>query len=675
MIWYFLLTLLLVVYFEISGQLVLNLLNFDRYDLAFPFGLMSILAFLFLTTGAFTFSNCSFWLVMALCALYVLITIFLFIKNRKNIKWKFSIFAWILLLVIVFIMLFYAYNTTLGETSGFDSTYYLNFISTNIGKKSLNTTDFFYGGYTSGQSAQYTFQSYYYFASCIVFLFVRILSHITIVNNYSAIIWVFQILFNFFLGSIIINSIKLLSKNKKLLSVTFAFIFVFFYGKLYWNNVYGFYGNSFRTIAMAYSIMIAYELFNKDTQKNWILFSICLLATCAFSSSGVFSIIFLLFGMYFVLVDSSDHMFKYYALILFVPLMDLICVVLSLKILYSFIISLIISVLLFYLNNYLVKLSRLKFTKKIIFSFFFILTIALSLMVTKNPFDFRAFTNNHSEVADMTINYFHNYGFLAKSEKIYRMLIWLLLGYVSIFENKNKLIKAFIIIFVIFFSPFNCPIIYKFNIVYHRALDIIINPFTVLLYLSMFYNKINHKYVYSGTMTILLILFITGTDFINPNYYHESFIPGDNYNNIMKMSNDEFDVLNRLREEVKYVDKMSYIVSTNLFTESIIPDARFIYGRLLLINPKWSNAEKQVYSIFYPPAYLGDVCKEIEADYDNVGLYLSEANIDFLIVDKSKEYYNKNENNWQYLIYKVAECGYGYSIYSNDNYELFKFGD
>lgn len=675
MIWYFLLTLLLVVYFEISGQLVLHALKFDRYELAFPFGLMSILAFLFLTTGAFTFSNCSFWLVMALCVVYVLITIFLFIKNRKNIKWNFSIFAWIMLLMIVFIMLFYAYNTTLGETSGFDSTYYLNFISTNIGKKNLNTTDFFYGGYTSGQSAQYTFQSYYYFASCVVFLFVRILSHITIVNNYSAIIWVFQILFNFFLGSIIINSIKLLSKNNKLLSITFAFIFVFFYGKLYWNNVYGFYGNSFRTIAMAYSIMIAYEIFNKDTQRDWILFSICLLATCAFSSSGVFSIVFLLFGLYFVLVETCDQLFKYYAFILFVPFMDLICVVLSLKILYSFIISLIICVLLFCLNNYLVKLSRLKFTKKIIFSIFFILTLALSLMVTKNPFDFSAFTNNHSEVADMTINYFHNYGLLAKSEKIYRTLIWLLLGYVSIFENKNKLIKTFIIVFAIFFSPFNCPIIYKFNIVYHRALDIIVNPYTVLLYLSMFYNRVKNRYVYTGTMFLLFVLFVARTDFINPNYYHESFIPGDNYNNIMKMSNDEFDVLYQLKEEVNYLDKTSYIVSTNLFTESIIPDARFIYGRLLLINPEWSNAEKQVYSIFYPPAYLGDVCKEIKADYDNVGIYLSEANIDFLIVDKNQEYYNENENNWQYLIYKVAECGYGYSIYSNDNYELFKFGD
>ena len=91
------------------------------------------------------------------------------------------------------------------------------------------------------------------------------------------------------------------------------------------------------------------------------------------------------------------------------------------------------------------------------------------------------------------------------------------------------------------------------------------------------------------------------------------------------------------------------------------------------MNSKWTEAEKQVYAIFYPPNYLGEGCKDVDPDYDNVAKYIKEAGIDYIVMDKKLEYYNKNTDSWKYLIYTIAECGYGYSIYSNDSYELFCF--
>ncbi len=673
MIYYFLVALLLVGYFEVTGKLFLGLINFNKVKLAFPFGLMLFMAFAYISTSILTYSNCSFWLIFSIYALYFIISILAIIKYRKKIEWKISIFDWILVLFFVFVMIYYSYNTALGDSSGFDTTFYLNLISTNIKANHMNTTNLYYGGYVSGQTIQYIFQSYYYFASCFTFIAVKILSYVTEVNNYSVIIWIFQILFNFYFASIVINSAEYICKEKKYLKYVFVFIFLFYIGKIYWNNVFGFYGNTYRPIAIAYSIIALYELINKDTKENWTLFSICLWSACAFSSTGVFTIVFLLFGSFFVLVKTNKMMFKWYALILFVPLINLACAVTGMQLMFASIGSLIICTALYLLNNNLISLFNKKYILLTVFIVSFLITFLLSYKITGDIFNFRAFFDNHSEKADMTFNYFTFYGFLGKNESSYRMLILFLLGYSLIFEHNNKLIKIFVIIFFVFFSPFNCTIMNTLNVVYYRALDIIVNPFNVLLFSSMLYDRLNNKYFYYTTLTILLLMFVKNTNFKSPLYYHEKFMPSDDYNPIMKMSNDEFDVLNKLKNELDYSGEEKYIVSTNLYTESVIPNCRYLYGRELLLNKEWSNAEKQVYAMFYPPNYLGERCKEVKADYKNIAKYLKESKVDYLVLDKSLDYYNEDTKEWEYLIYAVSECGYGYSIYSNDSYELFCF--
>lgn len=673
MIYYFMLALLLVIYFEVTGKLFLSLTNFDKSKIAFPFGLMLFMAFAYLTTSILTYSNCSFWLIFGIYTLYFIASILLLIKYRIKIDWKISIADWLLVLIFVLVMIYYSYKTALGDSSGFDNTYYLNLISTNIKANHMNTTSLYYGGYVNGQSTQYTFQSYYYFASCFTYIAVKLLSYVTVVNNYSVIIWIFQILFNFYFASIVINSIEYVCKEKKYLKYVFIFIFLFYVGKIYWNNVFGFYGNTYRQIAIAYSVMILYELLNNDTKENWILFSICLWSACAFSSTGVFTIVFLLFGSFFVLVKTHKRMFKWYALILFVPLINLICVTIRMPLILVIIAALGLCVLIYILNVFLVNNFNKKNILLVLFIASFLITFLLSFNVTGNIFNFRAFFDNYSEKADMTFSYFTFYEFLGKNELAYRLLVLFLLGYSVIFEHKNNLIRIFIIIFLVIFSPFNCTIINSLNVVYYRALDIIVNPFTILLFSNMFFERFDNKYIYCFYLTFLLLIFVKNTNFTTPLYFHSKFVPSNNYNPIMKMSNDEFDVINNLKEELEYLDEEKYIVTTNLYTESIIPNCRYIYSREFLINEEWSNAERQIYAMFYPPNYLGERCKEIETDYENIAKYLEESGVDYLVLDKRLDYYDEENKQWQYLVYKVAECGYGYSIYSNDSYELFCF--
>lgn len=674
MIWYCLTALIFIAYLEITGQYILYKINKQGYfKAAFGFGFMALLAYGYLTTGILTFFDCSFYLILSIFALYFILSFIFVIRDFKKIKWHFHWQFWFLSIFFVGILLYYSYNTTLGHTSGFDSTFYLNMVSTNIGTTSLNTKSVYFGTYLKDISGQYTFQSYYYFLSCFIFIIRKALSLVMDTNNFVIMIWVFQILYDYFLFSLIYNILSKIAQKKYFLWVLIIFIYLFFYGKIYFNNVFGFYGNTYRTVAITYAIMALYDIFKKYDKNNWIIFGICIYAACAFSSSGVFTSVFLLFGMYFVLVEKMDNLFKYYSLILFMPLIDLLCVLKPDKAYIMIGGSLLLCLFIWVFNDRLIKLSRMKYTRIILVILSFLTMFILSYRVTHNLFDFSAFSSG-SEIYDMTISFFKDYLMFGYNEKIYRYLFWFIFAFAIIFENKNKLVQIYLLLFLVIFNPFCCSFLNSINVVYYRSHELLFNPFSFILFINLFFEKVNNKYVYYGCAVILLCIFIKNTDFKTPMYYHESFVPSDNYNNLMKMTNDEYDIVEKIQEEASYRGISSpYIISNNLFTQAIIPSGRYIYGRVLNVNKNWSTAEKQLYAIFYPGTYDNNV--GVKPDYDNMAKYIKEAGIDYIVVDKSQEIYDEDSDSYGYFIYKVAECGIGYSIYSNDSYELFYYGD
>lgn len=675
MVWHVLMAVILAVYFEITGQYILYKLNRNTFPIAMGIGLMTMMSYCYITTSIISFKWGSATLTYGIYVIYILLSLVFVVKDIKKVNWHFDYKNWIIALIFVGVMLYYAWNTTLGDLDGFDSVYYLNLISTNTATNELNSISMYWGGRNGWISSRYTFQSYYYFASFVTYFYTRILNKITDANNLSVIIWSFQTLYNFFYVSVLINGIERIFKGKKLFKYVILFIFLFFFGKVYFNNVFGFYGNSYNLIAISYACMFLYDIFKDYDKEDWILYGISLYGACAFSSSSLFVMIFILFGTYFVLINKEDKLFKYYAFILLFPLINLLEVLLEKNILLMIAYSLVICGVLFFANNVLVKASRLKYTKIFIIVIGFISMFYLSFKVTGNIFDFSAFIDNNSETADMTINYFINYNNSGQNEVNYRFFVLLLLAYVLIFEYKNPLIMSYIILIIIIFNPFCCAYINKINSVYYRAYDFIINPFTITLFLSLLLNRFNNKYFYYICLGVTLVVFAINVDFINPSYYNESFEPEENYNNQMKMSNDAYDAISYVKKELDYNGKSSYIVTENLLTESIIPTSRYIYGRGLMTQT-WSDAEFQVFSMFYPmDVYGNSTYEDVPADYDNMGKYIKESGIEYLIIDMNKEYYDKSTGEYGYLHYKVAECGVGFMCYSNDSYEVYYFGD
>ena len=78
--------------------------------------------------------------------------------------------------------------------------------------------------------------------------------------------------------------------------------------------------------------------------------------------------------------------------------------------------------------------------------------------------------------------------------------------------------------------------------------------------------------------------------------------------------------------------------------------------------------------MFYPSMYYGDESQPENADYDNMCLYIKKSNIDYIVQDKNKDYYDKNRDVWYSMVYKINECGV-YPFYENDDYALYYFGE
>lgn len=670
---YFILPLFLLVYFELLGKSVLSIFkNKKSYSFAFPIGYAFTLAVCYLFTSILTATNCSFYLLLGIFILFFIASLFFIFKKREHFKNNYNIYDLVLLVLISAVLLFFSFKTSLGDLDGFDSTFYLNYVSGNIGLNELNSKSVYFGTYGHTISTLYSFQSFYYFASAVLFIFGKLLAVFKIEFYYAAgFIWCFQLLFYFVFASLCVETLEKFFPKKYIIHISILMLMVFGYGKIYYNSVFGFYGNSLRTLFVSYAIYHLISYLNEDDKISFFISSIFLLASCAASSTSTFSFLFIFFALFFIDIDKNDNLFKEYSIIILMPLIDLLSV-LSKKVNLAIVISLIIVFVLWFLNDSLVSILRKYKLKWAILFLSILIMFTLSYLVTGNIFDFNAFLNNNSEIYDMTLNYFRLYNGYA-IVKLYKIVSVVALAIYLLVGRKEKYAQIIIVLILVFFNPFCCSFLNKVNVVYYRAYELILNPFTVIYFTYTIYKKINNELFYYLSSFILIIAISMSTDFVTPLYWHYSFIPSDNYNQLYKMANDEFDVIKKLDEEIQYygIDSPK-IITPNILTQSYLPNGYYIFGREKMKNENWTDSEKQLYKIFYPVLYWGDPAQPQNPDYDHMCEYIEDAGIDFIVQDKKVEYYDEEQNIWYPLSYKIDECG-NYAFYENDSYAIYKY--
>ncbi len=669
---YFLISALLIVYLEFLGQSLYSLIGKKRAGFSFGAGFILVLASSYITTALLTAFDCSFYIVLIIYSLLFVLSLGLMFKERKNLSIRFGLFDCIAAVIIMAILLAYSVNTTLGDLDGFDTTFYLNMITNNVGIDKLNSRNVFFGDTSYYfEMFYYSFQSYHYLASIMLYYAEKACGLFGIpFYRLPGFVWPNQILFFALTASLFVDGVKKArEKNAGLIFLGFVLI-VFYFGRLYFNSVFGFYGNSMRTliIGQACSYVIDYER-SKEKYDRYLVY-MALLAACAVSSSGVFLMFFFLFALYFLWIGEEKNLVKEYAPILLLPSINLFTIVLISR--YKGIVfGVALALLIWLFSKPLYYLGKDRSRRLAIIALMIILMAALSYLTDGKLYHYSAFVENNSQRYDMTLNYFYFSQEAVEGITYYKYIV-LIIVLLSVAMIRNSLTDVDLILIAVFFNPVCCAFLNKVDPVFYRAYDILVNPFTLVWLLNELSVLAPVKYAKAFGTTLLALYLLYFGSVEKPIYYHKSFRPSDDYNMVYKMTQSELEVIDAVKNEIDYNgDENPEIITHNKLTQSMLKEGRFIYGRENIRNNAWSKAEKELYAIFYPVIYFGDP-EQPKADYDNMCQYLQEADIRYVVQDRQIEYYDKEQNIWYSMTYVVDKCG-EYPVFENDRYVVYRF--
>ena len=659
---------LIVIYLSLLGRWVIYKLELNKLYIYFPIGFIFINAVLYLTS-ILTNYHVPFACLLAFFFIVIIVTSICIIKDFSNIDHNINVIDIISIIVICLFLTYFSINTTLGNPDGFDSTFYLNMVSQNIGVNNINTKNIFFNTLVPTDMSYYASETYYYYGGVLVFLLGKIFTIFNINYYYPTLfIWIFQLLFNLCIGSIIVEA-KYVIKNR-LVFITCLFPLLFVFGKLYYNSVFGFFGNSWINILLSYAGLFLIKYFDSPKQNIRFMIYTILFSLCGLTTSGIFVSIFFLYGLFFF-AYKEKHLLKEYSIMLILPLYNALTMERH-ELLSCIFIPFFICLFFFLLGDII---QDFLYKRKLIIPFLIIsvlITFVLSRLFSSGLFDFTGFLYSRNQSADMTLNYL-SFASDNISIVVYKIFILSSLCLSIIFNSKNKVVKYAFVLFAIFFNPFCCNFFNHYIQVYYRAYSIIINPFIIIVLVNELVSKIHNSAFMYCVCLIIMFTFAVKTDALKPIFYHYEFIPNEDYNSLYKMNNDEIDIINQIKDNVYYYkDENPYIITNNIFTLSMFPQGKYMYSRGDVVDERWSESEKRIFEIFYTPKYLGDHIV-LNPDYDNLAKYINDAKVNYVVVDKRHEIYDKDINKYTYLFLKVNEACGSSQIHENNTYVLYRF--
>lgn len=667
---YFIFPILLLMYCEILGRAFFSFVKKEQLDFSFIIGFILIIAVTYLVGWPITAFNGSFYSLLVLYGLLFIISIVFVIKQFENINWNFKWKFWLIFIVLVIFESYITLNRTLGETHGFDTLYYLNMVSFNIGNTELNSLHPHFGTYpnTDIQWITYVFQSYYYLIEVIIYVVRNAVGLIgKSFENLPALTLSFQLFLHAIFVGTSLTCIKEL-KTKRWLQVAFVFLLVFFMNNFYYNNSLGFIGNSYRMPLHAIATLYLFRYFKSKDKEDLSIFMITNLAICGMASTGTFSFVFILFGLFFYFYDKEPNLIKWYVVFLLVPIINVVVVKLGQNWLWV-IITIAMFAVVYLLNDIILNLFKNKYVR---YGFVIVILIVLYVLNVKasgKMFDISKFFDNYSENADMSWDYFE---FNDIRHWIFNFLVLVPLTYYLIKQRKEPFAIATLMMILTVFNPLFSYFMNRINWVYYRSYDTFINHFTIVYFIYYLINSINKKEIQNvlvGTTTVSCIMLGTIQTFRCDN----SFVVQDGYNSVMRIYDKELEVINNVKELIKdkEIKNPKIINSGTFYMPSFISNATYLYGKEKRFNEGVDNYD--LYLIFFPHdvdlSYDNFYPKESTVKYSKARELLKNSNYDILVLDDGIYYQDGSES--KPLRNLVEECGYEKTKYSTSAYSVY----
>lgn len=662
---------------QIYGSLLSNSLG-TNYDLNGFFGFSLIMTFLFILSYPLTTLGIGSDIYFNFALIIFVITC---IVGLTKLKQKLNKSHLIILIMLVVFYLLISLKYTLGEQMG-DNVYVFIQVIKNINTSILNNFD-----YNNGFSYDYifvnptkSFISFYHLFSFINYYIVKLsaLLHYNYIPAYVVTMWVSNLLYYIFSSQIILSIKETFNiKSKWLFGIILIFLGLYI-GSYYYNITLPHIGMTFLGLTLSTTVLILYDYFQTFNRKTLLLLFVLLYSMNGYATTGALYVMVFSFGIVTItLFKKNKDAFIQIPLFL-IPILHYSLIILQVPSigLILFIFYIIVSSIsfLFYFKP---KLSNFIFNNfKFILGFIWILLVIYSVLRIDNywikvpeffnprsGFDRVQDYFTFNTISQTLMNLFH-----------YCLIICLLL------YRKTRDIGWMLVIFLVFFiNPLLRPIVAE-NIahyeIYNRIFFTVFNTGTlgmglVALYEILMKSKCNSKtnYIISGLTIILLIPTYQQVT----TYFYPTYVPREkDYNPLYKMSNNQIEILEKMRQIVVIEEMENPLIISQIFGTAMYAPEFVVLGYNVnqqRYGPIYIGQE--LYEIFYTPAIPADDGPRLNAPVRKTCELLISQQIDFVLYDKSMSIYDKEIGDYMPIYWYIRDCGT--FVHENDRYILYRF--
>lgn len=621
--------------------------------------------------------------------LFIILSLFFIIFIAIGIlKTKIKIEHYSVLFIFAYILLFVLLSTkiTIGEQMG-DSVFYFQEASLNIHNPILQSfvqnNGIIYDQVYYYNDSYFTF---YFFFSYMDDLAVRLSQLFSLITypNYVYTMWIANGLYFGMLGLIVLNMFEYFNVKSMLLKLSLFSFLSLLIGTYYFNISLAHIGNTFLYAFLSFGFFVIYDYLQNKNIGNLILLSLISYAIISSANVGVIISFYLAFGLFVISLLYKDKNAFMMLSILFIPVIHYLFLLAPLdgtlaslpfltklsNLPLVIILLLGVSILLYKNEKWYPYLFKLSYLVMLV-----ILIGVLYLNITKvdnyweRVLEFSSVKANFDRVQDYFtfntlslsfINLIH-YGFL-----------------ISLFfiKETRKLGLILVVLLLFFINPLMYPFIYdKILWLYNRAYFVLFNYVTLGIGIIAFHQIISSKkYKYTNLLLIvfnLISIYYMYLNFSEP--VSPIYIPSDNFNPVYKLPQDQVDLLNETKQiiEIEQIDTprvVSQIYATLYYLEKI---DNISFNTALRRGLFYADSYDELNQIFYTPIFTGDDGLRLSAPVKKTCQILMDAQVDFVIYDKSLSVYDIEVGDWIPTFWYARDC---YTkTYENDRYILYRF--
>lgn len=662
---------------NIIGNFITKYLNLSRILPLELIGFLILISVLFIVSQFLNLGNIS---SNQLFLIFLIVTIILIIISIRFIRFNYSLQDIGIISAYTLFLIFMSARYTLGEQLG-DNVYLFSLVSKNINTSLLNNFDFSTGLVLENVAVSTAKDAltFFHFNSFILHYFYKLKDIFSseYIPAYVLNMWVNNILFYFFSSSLIVSIIKTFKLKlwTSILVVLFAGLFI---GTYYYNITLPHFGVTYLGVGVSVSLLLIWHYLQTKELNYIIVLVLVFFAINSMASTGMLMSAYISFGFISVLIIKKDQYALLYAGLLLIPIVVFANQVKELiSVPYLVPIIGLLAVL-------LVIVNYVKVIKDFIYKYFHILLIALwvilivvSVIVVPDYFKQILHFSDIKENFDRVRDYF---SFTNPYQTLLNLFHYLLLLNIVLNKKTRDFGLVFVFIIVFFINPFSYPLLYKYTEwLYHRSYFVLFNITTLSIGIyALISNLRNVNVILRLPIKIImtvLIIFFTYTNITT--YENVIYIPGEDFNPLYKMNNQQIDVLLELRNQIEENELDNPKVISQIYgTLMIVPEAYhylFTVSDRRVWNPDQAELFPELYKMMFTPVFPGDDGPRLEMNYWRLCHVLEQevTKPEYLVFDRSLTFLDPDSGNWLPINWFARGCAD--LTYENEGYSIYKY--